>query len=74
MKKGKVMGLEEILSMSVENRLAAIERIWDSLDTEKIKVPQSQIEETRRRQELARSGKMEWRSYEEVIKKLRSKD
>lgn len=64
--------LNDILHLSVQEKLQLIEKIWESIDPNSVEVSGSQKEELDRRLEKLRSGNMEFSSWEDVRARVRS--
>ena len=66
--------LKNILSLSIEEKIEAVEAIWNSIANEEPNIPLTpeQENEIRRRIELYRSGKQETMSWEEAEKFIKS--
>jgi putative addiction module component (TIGR02574 family) len=64
------MQIDEILKLSEQERILAIEKIWASLDHKKLPVKKSQLEELQRRLERYRAGKTKFYSWSEIKDEL----
>ncbi|MBS1526595.1 MAG: addiction module protein [Bacteroidetes bacterium] len=64
--------LEDILELSVAERILMIERIWDSIDHDQIDLSNSQKEELDRRLARYERGETAFVSWEDVKSELRS--
>jgi putative addiction module component (TIGR02574 family) len=69
---GAMIKMEEILDMSVDDRLVMIGKIWDSLDHGNINTSPAQEQELDRRLARYEHGETEFFSWEEVKKELNS--
>jgi putative addiction module component (TIGR02574 family) len=68
------MSIQEILKLPEADRLAMIDLIWKSIETQNIEVSTNQQKELDRRLKLDQEGKMKWHSLDEVKLKLNKKD
>jgi putative addiction module component (TIGR02574 family) len=64
--------MQEILHLSVEERLQMIEQIWDSIDHENIALPEKQQQELDRRLERHAAGETKFVSWESIKRELNS--
>lgn len=64
------MQIDEILKLSEQERILAIEKIWESLDHKRLPLKQSQAEELERRLERYRAGKTKFYSWSEIKEEL----
>ena len=62
--------LNEILELSVAEKLLAIEKIWDSINSEELSTPDSHKEEISKRLDRYKSGKTQFHIWEEIKKDL----
>lgn len=67
------MRIDEIKKLPHKERLAITEEIWDGLDKDLLKVPQSQIDEVRRRLLRVKEGKSGFTTWDQIKKRLHSK-
>ena len=63
--------MDEILKLSPEEKILLLEKVWDSISPEDIPVPESHVNESRRRIQSIRSGTVSLSSWKEVRKRLR---
>jgi putative addiction module component (TIGR02574 family) len=61
-----MINLNEILQLSVEERILMIEKIWDSIERENLDVTPSQKEELDRRLARYKEGKTKFFTWAEV--------
>jgi putative addiction module component (TIGR02574 family) len=64
--------LNEILKLSPAERILMIEKIWNSINHEKIDITNAQVEETERRLARYKAGKTKFFSWEEIKRELHS--
>ena len=65
--------LQEILKLSVPERILMAEKIWESINTEEIQLTETQKTELDRRLERHKRGETKFSSWEEVKTRMRSK-
>jgi len=68
------IAVKEILALSVKERLAIIDQIWESLsevDKDQLPVSENQITEIKRRRDLHWKGDVEVHTWEEVKSAIR---
>ena len=63
--------LADILDLSVAERIAMAEAIWDSIKKEEVSLSSAQLDELDHRMALHDSGEMPYLSWEEVKVELR---
>jgi putative addiction module component (TIGR02574 family) len=66
------MTLNQILKLSVAERIAVIEQIWDSINPAEIQLTEPQKKELDKRLSRIAKGETKFHTWEEVKKKLRS--
>ena len=64
--------LQEILELSVAERILVIEKIWDSIDHSKLELPDSHKQELDRRLDRYNRGETTFVSWDEIKKELNS--
>jgi putative addiction module component (TIGR02574 family) len=64
------MQIDEILKLSEEERMLAIEKIWESLDHKKLPIKNTQLEELQRRLERYQAGKTKFYAWNEIKEEL----
>jgi putative addiction module component (TIGR02574 family) len=64
------MQIDEILKLSEQERMLAIEKIWESLDHKKLPIKHSQVKELERRLERYKAGKTTFHSWSEIKEEL----
>jgi putative addiction module component (TIGR02574 family) len=64
--------LQEILELSVAERILVIEKIWDSIDHNNVELPDSHKQELDRRLERYQKGETTFVSWDEIKKELSS--
>ncbi len=64
------MHIDEILKLSEQERMLAIEKIWESLDHKKLPIKNTQREELVRRLERYRAGKTKFYTWNEIKEEL----
>ena len=62
--------MQEILELSVVERMAMIEKIWDSLDKSLIDIPDSHKRELDRRLDEYKRGETKFATWDEVKERL----
>lgn len=62
--------MQEILDLSVDERLSMIEKIWDSIDQTNIPVPESHKQELDRRLERFEKGETTFVTWESIRNEL----
>jgi putative addiction module component (TIGR02574 family) len=62
--------MQEILELSVVERIAMIEKIWDSLDKSRIDIPDSHKRELDRRLDEYKRGETKFATLDEVKERL----
>lgn len=65
--------LKEILKLSVAERILAIEKIWDSINSNDLIIPRSHQEEINKRLARYKSGITKFHTWEEIKSELHSK-
>ena len=64
--------MQEILDMSVSERILMIEKIWDSIDHENISLTEAQQKELDRRLDRYTKGETKFVSWESIKQELNS--
>ena len=64
------MQIDEILKLSEQERMLAIEKIWESLDHKKLPIKNSHIKELEIRLERYRAEKTKLYSWDEIKEEL----
>lgn len=64
--------LQEILNLTIPERLSMGEKIWDSIDHDKIAIPDSHQHELDRRLERYEKGETTFASWDDIRAELRS--
>jgi len=64
--------LQEILELSVAERILMIEKIWDSIDHNKLAVPDTHKQELDRRLDRYNRGETTFVSWDDIKKELNS--
>jgi putative addiction module component (TIGR02574 family) len=64
------MQIDEILKLSEQERMLAIEKIWESLDHKKLPIKNTQREELERRLERYRAGSTKFYSWNEIKEEM----
>ena len=62
--------LQEILELSVAERIVMIEKIWDSIDHNTLEPPEAHKKELDRRLERYKKGETNFFSWDEIKKEL----
>jgi putative addiction module component (TIGR02574 family) len=62
--------MQEILNLSVAERMTIIEKIWDSVDKSAINIPDSHKQELDRRLDEYERGETEFVTWDEVKARL----
>jgi putative addiction module component (TIGR02574 family) len=62
--------MQEILDMSVDERIAMVEKIWDSIDHENISLTEAQQNELDRRLERYEKGETTFVTWDSIKKEL----
>ena len=70
--KSSVMGTQDILNLSVSERLSLINQIWSTIDTTTLEISSAQKKELDKRMDRVNSGETTFSSWAEVKKRLRS--
>ncbi len=65
--------LNDILKLSVAEKILAVEKIWESIKSEELPVASSQKEEIKKRLNRYKTGKTKFYSWEEVKAELHPK-
>lgn len=65
--------LADILGLSVAERIAMAEAIWDSIKKEEVSLSSAQLEELDHRMSLHDNGEMPYVSWDEVKAELRNR-
>ncbi len=68
-----MVNMQEILNLSVDERLSIVEKIWDSIDQSDIPVPESHKPELDRRLERFKNFESKFFTWEEIQKELAAK-
>lgn len=64
--------LNDIIKLSVPERLALLQKIWESIDEEDIKITPAQKKELDRRLKKMEAGESKFYSWTEIRKSLKS--
>ena len=62
--------MQEILDMSVDERISMIEKIWDSIEHENISLTEAQQQELDRRLERYEKGETNFVSWDSIKREL----
>jgi len=63
--------MQEILDLSIDERMSMIERIWDSIDKADIKLPASHMDELDRRLARYEKGETKFTTWENIKDELK---
>lgn len=64
------MNLNELLKLSVSERISLIEKIWDSIPSDEIDLSEAQKNELDKRIERLKTGKTKFYSWKEIKSNL----
>lgn len=65
--------IQEILDLSIDERLSMVEKIWDSIDQSDIPVPESHKQELDKRLKRFENGETTFYTWEEIKEELASR-